>query len=222
MNTKIKHDESTRKNFDIVKLQLEKKHMDRIKDAELHRRSIEQRFKEDDFNKQLDRMEKEERMKTKLMYNDFLKQQIDLKKSQRHGTMTDIEVKLNRYDIPELNGSKVVQSLIPGINHIDSIGSKPTCRRGVSLSPLKDNLKFEQPVTERAHLQKGRDSRSSTRKHISRNGDAKQYHSLQRNKSKWILNKIYFVFLRINIVFKSFIIKVYILENFISIYFINT
>lgn len=126
INTKIKHDESTRKNFDIVKLQLEKKHMDRIKDAELHRRSIEQRFKEDDFNKQLDRMEKEERMKTKMMYNDFLKQQIDLKKSQRHGTMTDIEVKLNRYDIPELNGSKVVQSLIPGINHIDSIGSKPT------------------------------------------------------------------------------------------------
>ena len=81
-NTKIKQEKSARQNFDVVKLQLEKKQMDRVKEAELHRRAIEQRFKEDEFNKNLDRWEKEEKLKTKQLYQDFLKKQIDLKKSK--------------------------------------------------------------------------------------------------------------------------------------------
>ena len=98
--------------------------------------------------------------------------------------MTDIEIKLNHYDMPELNRNKTVHSLIPGINHIDSVGSKPTCRRGISMSVFKDNLSIEQPVIERAKVIRGRESRSSTRKQVSRN-NMKQYHSLQKDRCKF-------------------------------------
>lgn len=125
-NTIEKQNDLARKNFDIVKQQLEKKQMDRMREVEIQRKAIEQRFKDDEYNKQLDKLEKEENSKSKMMYSDFLKRQVDLKKSQNYAAMTDIEVKINRPDITNYSNHRSVQSLIPGINHIDSIGSKPT------------------------------------------------------------------------------------------------
>lgn len=69
-NTMLKQNDSTRKNFDIVKQQLERKQMERARDAELQRKAIEQRFKEDEFNKKLSQMEREENMRNKLLYQD--------------------------------------------------------------------------------------------------------------------------------------------------------
>lgn len=125
-NTMEKQNDMTKKNFDIVKQQLEKKQMDRAKEAEMQRKAIEQRFKDDEYNRQLEKLEKEENTKSKMMYSDFLKKQVNMKKSQNYAAMTDTELKINRSDVPNLSHHRSVQSLIPGINHVDSIGSKPT------------------------------------------------------------------------------------------------
>lgn len=75
----------------------------------------------------LERLEKEEDKKNKLLYKDMLNKQVQCKNGNNLGTMTQMEKMLNK---PDLKGykraDKSVHSLIPGINHIDSIGSKPT------------------------------------------------------------------------------------------------
>jgi hypothetical protein len=117
----------TKSNFNIVKQQLEMKQMERQKDAEILRRSIEQRFKDDDFNKKLDQIEKQEAKKSKQLYQDMLNRQIELKNHANLGTMTQIEKKLNKTELHGYkNEERHVQSMIPGINHFNSIGSKPT------------------------------------------------------------------------------------------------
>ena len=168
-NTIDKQNDITKKNYDIVKQQLEKKQMDRLKEAEMQRKAIEQRFKEEEYNQKLNRLEKEENAKSKMMYSDFLKRQVDIKKSNNYGTMTDNEYKFNRPDIPEQTNHRSVQSLIPGINHLDSIGSKPTWRKGINFSPVKENLKIDQSLVDKIKVVRSNESRSSVRRNTSRN-----------------------------------------------------
>lgn len=126
-NTIVKHQNETKNNYDIVRQQLERKQFERQKDAEFLRKSIEQRFQEDDFNRKIDKLQREETKKTQQQYQEMLNKQIEIKRKMNLGTMTHMEKKLNKSD---LHGYKMedrhVHSLIPGINHFDSIGSKPT------------------------------------------------------------------------------------------------
>ena len=157
--------------------------MDRMKEAEMQRKAIEQRFKEDEYNRKINRLEKEESAKTKMMYNDYLKKQVDMKKNKNYGAMTDNELKFNRPDIPEQTGHRSVQSLIPGINHMDSIGSKPTWRKGINFSPVKENIKIDQSLTDRIKAVRANESRASVRNSVSRNNQDKRVVSLPRNNS---------------------------------------
>ena len=120
------HQNETKKNYDIVKQQLERKQIERARDIEFQRKAIEQRFKDDDFNRKLDKMEKEENKKNQLMYQDVLNRQVQMKLGSNYGTMTKMEKRLNKTDLQGYKkADRRVHSLIPGINHIISIGSKP-------------------------------------------------------------------------------------------------
>jgi len=120
------HQNETKKNYDIVKQQLERKQIERARDIEFQRKAIEQRFKDDDFNRKLDKMEKEENKKNQLMYQDVLNRQVQMKLGSNYGTMTKMEKRLNKTDLQGYKkADRRVHSLIPGINHINSIGSKP-------------------------------------------------------------------------------------------------
>ena len=120
------HQNETKKNYDIVKQQLERKQIERTRDIEFQRKAIEQRFKDDDFNRKLDKMEKEENKKNQLMYQDVLNRQVQMKLGSNYGTMTKMEKRLNKTDLQGYKkADRRVHSLIPGINHINSIGSKP-------------------------------------------------------------------------------------------------
>lgn len=80
-----------KKNFDIIKQQMEKKHREREQDAQFMRKSIEQRFKEEEFNKKLDKLEKDEIKNTQVMYQNMLKQQMALNSGRNFGAMTQVE-----------------------------------------------------------------------------------------------------------------------------------
>lgn len=128
------------------------------------------RFKEDEYNKKLEKLEIEERQRTQLMYKETLAKQIEIKNSHNFGTMTQSEKKLNK---PELSGYKQskreVSCLIPGINHIDSIGSKPTYRTGLVISPAKESIKIDYSLTNNKKLYMQDDGRSrSLRRTLSR------------------------------------------------------
>ena len=93
------------------------------------------------------KMQKQEQQKT---YNDILSTQIKLKNDiySRYGTMTENERRFNKRD---LSAYKVFENsmtaMVPGINNIPSVGSRPTCRGGKAIvnnsfsatqSPIED------------------------------------------------------------------------------------
>lgn len=119
-----KQKDTTEKNFDIVKQQLERKQAERVKESEMQRKAIEQRFKEDEFNKKLDLMEREKAQKTKRMYCETLNQQRHIRNSTELGNMSQ-RVGLDHSDLPDIHQRQHSQIMMPGIDHINSVGSKP-------------------------------------------------------------------------------------------------
>jgi hypothetical protein len=70
------------------------------------RRSVEQRFIDDKFYKDLDKKEKEEDKRNRRIYGDTLKAQIEMKNRMNLGTMTYVEKKFNRPDLKEYKQGK--------------------------------------------------------------------------------------------------------------------
>lgn len=118
------HDEN-RKIYD--KLDQERTHK-----KEMYQKMVEQRKKEeDDYKDFMKRRSEEEEAKRKL-YRESLEYQKGMKEySKNHmGQMTDAEKRLNNNDLKSYKDKKnqEYQGMIPGINNINSVGSRPILR----------------------------------------------------------------------------------------------
>ena len=134
--------------------------------------------------------EKEQDKMNKLKYGDTLKQQMELKNSHSYGIMTDVEKKLNK---PDLSGYKHakrdINCVIPGINHIESIGSKATYRTGIKLSPSNNNIKMDQSLSDKIKNFRENESRGrSLRRSLSRQKMGNQDKQIESHNRTMVRN----------------------------------
>lgn len=138
------------------------------------------------MNKKITLLEKQENRKNKQMYYNSLNQQLHLKSSNNTGSFSYRDTRSNS-ELPDINQHHRSHMIMPGLDHINSVGSKPLCRRGVSISPVKENLKIDYSLNEKLNTLRKSESRSSLRNSGTRNDELKKrYNSMNRNKTELI------------------------------------
>jgi hypothetical protein len=76
--------------------------------------------------------------------------------------------------------------MIPGLNHMSSIGSKPTCRKGVEISPVKEHYKVDPVLTERFSRQKLNESTLTSTNHTTSRNRASSLPKVQTEEKRQI------------------------------------
>ena len=90
--------------------------------------------------KEMESLRKMEDKNQQKNYSDTLHYQMNIHQKLKHnfGCMTDQEKKLNKGDLKAYKGGQnQVQSMIPGIHNINSVGSVPLSRYTNQYSPIK-------------------------------------------------------------------------------------
>ncbi|CDW79439.1 UNKNOWN [Stylonychia lemnae] len=101
------------------------------KNKEKDRMFLDQKLREAEAAKQRDIVEQEQHKMQKDVYKNTLMQQMNLKQqaTKNYGKMTFQEKRLNRLDLDHYkNFENSVNALIPGINHINSVASRPLAK----------------------------------------------------------------------------------------------
>jgi hypothetical protein len=104
------------------------------------------------------RQEKEEAKKRQELYRSTLNYQVELKHNHgKFGTMTGHEKKMNKQDLRSFRkDDHTVHAMIPGLSHVQSVGSLPTKRIGQAYSPPKEPIPSPQINSEKVNMFKSR------------------------------------------------------------------